>query len=192
MILSCILFGYLIGVVEGIVQNYTAMNTKFRDICVGLNVFMKKHKVPLKLRFKVKRYMEYTSIIQQKSEIEESEMLEFLSIDLRELVCIYSRGHIFKNLIAFSQFDKLFLKKITLIVCFNCYAPGDVIFEDREKTRDIYFIQEGDISLEDTETGCVIKKLVKLSYFGEIAFFVGSPRICKAFSVSYSETLTIL
>lgn len=191
MMISCCIFGYIIGVIEGISLDNGNKAVQHRDIIEFLNDFMKKNSIPSDLQFKVKKYMHYVWETQEKAQGNESEILSYLSNELRELVCVYSRGHFFNNFSVFNRFDQKFLKKITMIIRYCCFAPNDGIFESGEKSRNIYFIQEGEAILEDYDTGCVIKRLTPSSHFGEIAFFLGSPRCCKASSISYLETLTI-
>ena len=189
--LSCIIFGYVIGAIEGIVLNYTAMSTKHRNMIVTLNYFMKKYEIPFELKYKARRYLDFTWDMQQSFEIDESEILKLFSHELQEMVCVYSRGHIFNNFFIFNRFDQKFLKKLTLIINYSCFGPRDIIFEEGEKSKDIYFIQDGEVILEDIETECALKKLEHFDYFGDIAFFLGSPRSCSARALTFLETLTI-
>lgn len=192
MVFSCIILGFVVGAIEVIVMNYRAMETKYRDMIVIMNAFMKKKSIPIPLQYKVRRYMDFLWELQKKNEVDETDILNMLSNELKELVCVYSRGHVFNNFYAFTKFDHNFLKKITLVITYNCFAPYDIIFEEGEKSRDIYFIREGEVILEDSKTNCVVKKLIKLNYFGEIAFFLGTPRSCSARAISFLETLTLL
>lgn len=192
MAFACIIFGFVIGAIEGIVMNYRAMENKHREMVIVMNAFMRKKSLPLALQYKVRRYMEFLWDLQKKSEVDETEILSILSNELKELVCVYSRGHIFNNFLVFTKFDNKFLRKVTMVITYNCFSPFDTIFKEGEKSRDIYFIREGEVMMEDQHTGCVVKKLTKLNYFGEIAFFLSTPRSCSARPISFLETLTLL
>jgi CRP-like cAMP-binding protein len=191
MILACIVFGYIIGAIEGVILTYTSASNKRREMLVNINDFMKRRGIPIFLVMKVRRYLDYIWEVQRKNEVDETEVLAALSNELRELVFIYSRGFIFNKCPGFSKLEQKVLKKTALITINNCYAPNDVIFEEGEKSRDMYFIQEGEVYLEDQTTRCVLRKLQKLNYFGEIAFFLGTGRTCSAVALSFLQAFTI-
>lgn len=191
MIVSCGIIGYVIGTIDAIFLNYQAEERNHKTCLVSLNNFMVKYEIPQALKVKIRAYMNFTWDMHRKSEINESEVLNLLSSELQEMVCIHSRGYIFNNFYAFSHFSQKLLKKLTRTIIFTCYAPNDVIFESGGNSREIYFIQEGDAILEDIKSGCVLKTLEKFNYFGEISFFLGSQRCCSAIAVTFLETLMI-
>ena len=191
MVISCIMFGYVIGAIEGIVVNFTNQSTKRREQVITLNSFFKKQEIPQDIQEKAKLYLNYLWELKNKNDAEESEVFELLSNELREVVCVYTRGPIFSNLYAFSRFDPRVLRKIMLDMTINCYSPNDVIFVEGEKSRDLYFLLEGSIFLEDEKTGCILNEIKKSHYFGELGFFLGRKRVCSAFSDSFSEVFVI-
>jgi hypothetical protein len=73
----------------------------------------------------------------------------------------------------------------------KCYSPDDVVFGEGEKARDIFYIIQGSVVLEDARTKCVIFKLGKSNYFGEIAFFLDKPRCCSVLANDFLETFII-
>lgn len=191
MVISCIMFGYVIGAIEGIVMNFTNQSTKRREQIIALNSFMKKQEIPYTTQEKAKLYLNYLWELNNKNDAEESEVFELLSNELREVVCVYTRSSIFSNFYAFSRFDPRVLRKIMLDMTINCYSPNDVIFIEGEKSRDLYFVLEGSVFLEDEKTGCVLNQIKKSHYFGELGFFLGRGRLCSAFSDSFLEVFLI-
>lgn len=192
MILACSVFGYFIGNLEEIISNFSGFDSKKKEVALIFNSFCRKNNIPECLKSKAKAYLTYIYENKKKNETDESEILQQLSNDLQESVCVYSRGFIFNNFFAFSRFDKRFIKKVMIGIALNCYSPQDIIFEDGEKSRDLYFITNGDVFLEDISTGCYFMELNKSCRFGDFGFFLGKPRCCTAKSKHFVEVFTIL
>lgn len=191
MVLACIIFGYVIGNLEEVIVNFTGQDTRKKELNVAFNSFCDKNNIPDSLKQKAKTYLSYIWQLKQKNETNESEVLQQLSTELQELVCVHSRGFIFNNFFIFSRFDKRFLKKIMLGIVINCYSPEDIIFENGEKSRDLYYITKGKVFLEDAETGCYFMELDKFQRFGDLAFFLNRPRCCTVTSKHFVEVFTI-
>ena len=191
MVLACIVFSYFIGSLEEVIVNFTWEDTRKKEMNIAFNSFCNRNKLPDNLKYKAKIYLSYIWEFKQKNKYDESELLKQLSTELQELVCIHSRGFIFNNFSAFSRFDKRFLNKIMLGLVINCYSPEDVIFENGESSRDLYYITKGKVFLEDAETGCYFMELVKFQRFGDLAFFLNRPRCCTAKSKHFIEVFTI-
>lgn len=71
------------------------------------------------------------------------------------------------------------------------YAPGDIIFEEREMTASIFYIQNGLVEIIHSKTESVFKELEKNAYFGEIALFTNHPRCATARCIEFVEILTV-
>ena len=191
MVISCIMFGYVLGTIEVIVINYNSLKTRRREMLVCLNAFFKKYEIPRALRIKSKLYLSFLWEMRSSNDVDEGEVFELLSSELREMVCTYTRGMFFTNFFAFTRLDPKLLRKVMLGIVTNCYSPNDVVFSEGEKSRDLYYIVQGSVVLEDFKTKCIIHKLNKSNYFGEIAFFLASPRICTIVANDFLETFII-
>ncbi|MEE4248718.1 MAG: cyclic nucleotide-binding domain-containing protein [Kangiellaceae bacterium] len=67
------------------------------------------------------------------------------------------------------------------------FAPMDIIMEQGEGSRYICFLTTGQVRAFHGETDTIFKVLPKNACFGELAFFLGTPRAASIQTVSYFE-----
>ena len=58
----------------------------------------------------------------------------------------------------------------------DIFSPGDTIITQGERTSEIYFIVEGIADIYFVPTNQEYLRVNKGSYFGEIGFFLSTPR----------------
>ena len=71
------------------------------------------------------------------------------------------------------------------------YALDDNLIIEGESGSELYFIQNGRISIFHKKTKTHIKDLLKDQYFGEISFFSTLPRQTSAKARDFTDVLTI-
>lgn len=59
MMISSGLFAYIIGTIGGIVSENSSDSDTYREYSSALNAFMKDHNIPLALRVKARKYLEF-------------------------------------------------------------------------------------------------------------------------------------
>ena len=59
LLVCCGMFAYTIGSIGVIVSKYTQDERNYREKCVSINAYLKSKKIPLELRFRTRRYLEY-------------------------------------------------------------------------------------------------------------------------------------
>jgi hypothetical protein len=152
---------------------------------------MKHKKIPLELRFRTRRYLEYIWDQFKLKNIGEIEILELLSEPLKEEVYVYTRGTVLKYCTLLEKFPQHFTLQLSKLLQVYTFAPSDIIFEEGEKTCSMIFIRTGEIELFQNSTGTLLKVLKTNKYCGEIALICGTPRCCSARSVDFLESLIL-
>jgi hypothetical protein len=59
MMISSGLFAYIIGTIGGIVSENSSDSDAYREHASALNAFMRGHNIPLSLRVKARKYLEF-------------------------------------------------------------------------------------------------------------------------------------
>ena len=190
-LVSCAMFAYTIGSIGVLVSKYSEDERIYRDKCISINAFLKQKKIPLDLRFKARRYMEYIWDQFKMKTIGENEILQLLSDPLREEIFVYTRGSMLNTCVIFKKFTAHFIQQIGKILESHTFAPSDMIFEEGEMSSSMFFIRTGEIELYQHSTGTVLKLLKSGKFCGEIALFCQTPRCCSARSVDFLESLIL-
>ena len=191
LLISCGMFAYTVGSIGVLISKFTEDERNYREKCVSINSFMKHKKIPLELRFRTRRYLEYIWDQFKLKNIGETEILELLSEPLKEEVYIYTRGTVLKSCALLDKFPHHFTQQLSKLLQVYTFAPSDIIFEEGEKTSSMIFIRTGEIELLQSSTGTLLKVLKSNKYCGEIALICGTPRCCSARSVDFLESLIL-
>lgn len=191
MVVACALFAYTVGSISGIIGKQSEENSVHRERVVALNAYMKLRDLPHDLRFRVRRYLDYIWETERKAFMEEKELLGLLSEPLREEIFVHTRGQLFKMCRIFANFHKQFLLHFSKLLEPRTYAPGDIIFEEGEKTAAIFYVQHGIVEILHQNTQSVFKELSDNEYFGEIALFTNHARCATARCLEFVEILTV-
>lgn len=191
LLVSCAMFAYTVGSIGVLISEITEDERNYREKCVSINSFMKHKSIPLELRFRTRRYLEYTWEQFKLKNIGETEILELLSEPLKEEVYIYTRGSVLKFCVFLQKFQSHFTQQLSKLLEVHTFAPSDIIFEEGEKTSNMIFIRTGEIELFQSSTGTLLKVLKTNKYCGEISLVCGTPRCCSARSVDFLESLVL-
>lgn len=191
LLISCGMFAYTVGSIGVLVSKYTEDERDYREKCVSINAYMKHKKIPLDLRFRTRRYLEYLWDQYKLKTIGEAEIIELLSESLREEVFVYTRGAVLESCIILHKFSNHFLLQLSKVLEVHTFAPSDIIFEEGEKSVSMYFIRTGEVELFQGSTGTLLKVLKNGKYCGEIALFCDTPRVCSGRSTDFLECLIL-
>jgi potassium voltage-gated channel Eag-related subfamily H protein 6/hyperpolarization activated cyclic nucleotide-gated potassium channel 2 len=134
---------------------------------------------------KIRRYLEYVLENKKEQKIDESEVLNLLSKNLKDEVILHLNGQLIKSLFVINKYDK-FCILLTNIMREDTYNPNEIIFQSGDYSNALFFITKGVVQICDQETNIVFKDLNVEEFFGEIGFFLKKPRIASA------ETLTFV
>jgi cyclic nucleotide gated channel alpha 1 len=191
MCFDIIVFAYILGKIESTLNSYQKVSNETQRLLSKCKAFISQNKIPNDLRHRMLRYIVFCRDHEKKSTDKENEILENVSLPLREEIFINTRGHILNQDKIFKIFDVSFRKVIGFHLKLQIFGPNDSIFESGENSSMVYFIQNGEVEIFHAATSTTFKILEKGKSFGEIAFFLGSTRSASARSVFFTELLAL-
>ena len=185
------LLGYIVGGVEATVEKLNHVDYYFNDVIRKAKIFFSLNKCPKDIKVRVLNYIRNLKVMHAQNLIKEQDVLSFLSTPMREEVYASLQGHFLKRLNEFNIVSGTCLRSISYHLKLQMFGPSDVIIDQGETTRDLYFVVGGTVEVFHKSTKTMFKILGKHSYFGEISFFIKQPRAASVRSFDYSEVLKV-
>ncbi len=129
MIVSCVMFAYIVGSIGTLVRAASEVSDKLRDQMLSVNNLLSFRKIPIEMRTKIKRYLQY--VIEERSQvaIDEDSLLKQLSTPLRDELIVYFRGRYLQNCPIFDDFSIDFMSYLTFFLQIESFSAGDTVFE---------------------------------------------------------------
>lgn len=146
MLLCCGVFAYSLNSMGTIIQEMYKKENDFRGKLVDISYYMNKRNINKPLQSKIKRYLEYMHEEEMYGYQRGTELIANLSNKLQDELCEELYGKILKELKIFKEndFSPQFLRKVALKVSEVTFAPGDIIYLEREADENrLYFIMRG-------------------------------------------------
>ena len=184
---SSLIFAYDLGKFQNIVEKYTEESNITKTIISKVKKFMDKHKIHKRLRFRIISYIHYMREVQTKHYNGEAELLLGLSDPLKIEIFTYTRSSILVNHKIFKNYNTGFIKFVGYNMKIQIFSAGDLIFQEGELGKTIYFIINGSVDIYNRMTSTVYKTLKKSKSFGEISFFMKTQCTASARCDSFSE-----
>ena len=191
MILACGIFAYTVGSIGSLVSKQNSGENAYREQVVAVNRYMRKKNLPYELQFRVRRYLEYVWENRKKNNMDEKQILNLLSEPLRDEIYDHIHGKIIDWCSIFVIYEPHFIQQLTKTLESETYAPGDIVIEEGEMSTKMYFIQNGKIDIFHHSTKSTIAELGAKKYFGEIAFFLETPRCASARCIDFVDLLSL-
>ena len=73
----------------------------------------------------------------------------------------------------------------------DTFSPGDNIITQGERTSEMYFLVEGSAEVIFQPTNQSFRTMTNGSHFGEISFFLNTPRCASVAAKTYTEVLLL-
>ena len=193
LIMCCdiIIFAYILGKIESTLKSYQHEGNETKRMLRMCKVYISQNKIPRGLRHKILKYVAFCRENQRKGDEKESDLLNSLSLPLREEIFTQTRGFMLAKQPLFRIYNDSFLKFMGYHLKLQIFGPQDSIFEEDEHASTVYFIQNGRIEIYHARSSTTFKVLKRGKCFGEISFFLGTRRCASARSEGFSEVLTL-
>lgn len=191
MVLACGMFAYTVGSIGSIVSKSSADENSHRESVVSVNSYMKNFNLPSDLQFRVRRYLEYRWEHDKSNTMDEEAILQLLSEPLREEIYANIHGKLVRRCKLFDGFGPNFIMQFTKLLKTEIFAPGDSIFDEKERSYKIFFVVSGLVDIYHKKSNSSFIELRKNSYFGEISFFTGHPRTASARCLVFTDLLAV-
>ena len=156
-----------------------------------VNQFMIEKQIPLELRSKVRRYLDYMFESMKEVKVDETQVLCLLNENLRDKIKIHLRGRILKSIDFIEDFGLDFLSELTLYFRKMTYVTDDFIFMEKDKAQSIFYIIQGKVAMIHKQSHTFIEDLHKEQYFGELGFLQSGTRCLTAKARDFTEVFVI-
>jgi hypothetical protein len=185
------LLGYIVGGIESTVEKLNHVDYYFNDVVRKTKAFFSTNKCPKHIRIRVLNYLRNLKLMHAENLIKEQDVLSLLSTPMREEVYASLQGHFLKRLNEFNLVSSACLRSVSFHLKLQMFGPNDLIVDQGETTRDLFFVVGGTLEVFHKKTRTIFKVLGKHSYFGEIGFFLNQARTASVRSFDYSEVLKV-
>lgn len=192
MSFACVLFGNIIGNIQGYIESYNAETKYYDTIARQLKSYIKKNNLSTHTKNRVVQYVYFIQLINKKNDIKDLDLLDTLSAPLREEIFTITRGYLLAKSSVFNCYSGSFLKYLGHQMKSEVFAPGDTIFKEGHIGSTLYYLCSGKVRIYHEKTKTVFKEIKVTKYFGEISFFLKKhPRTASAICTKFAEFLTL-
>lgn len=153
--------------------------------------FLTSKSIPLNLRMQIKRYLEYNWQLKKMFKIEENELLGLLNDNLKGKITVYFNGKILQNIDVLSKFPIEFLSNLSIILKKETFSIDENLIVEKNYGNELYYIQNGKISVIHMKSKTHLTDLDKEKYVGEISFFTELPRQATVKAKDFTEVLVL-
>ena len=184
-------FGVLLGLISSFIDKKTLKDQEMRSKMLALNKFFKVNKLSDKIKAKCRNYIDYASGTDYDSHAIVLELIMTLPSSLKAEISQYSDSIIVAKSKLFKFMDDDEIKAICQFLCVKIFYHQDLIIQEKEKPKAIYFLRKGFTQIIDRSTQSRICILKAGEHFGEIGFFTGQSCVSSVVSDGFSEALML-
>jgi vesicle coat complex subunit len=110
-----------------------------------INQYIRKHQLPVGIQLKIRRFLNYMQDNNQH-EVDEKDILTMLSGPLKNEIHEFNNSMIIKTCVLFTKvFRTNFLAHISNKLEHRTFAPDDLVIEEGNYARNLYFIVAGKV-----------------------------------------------
>lgn len=159
MFVSCAIFAWIMGYVGSVIAISDSSTKNLKEEIHAISSFMQANRIPQKLKTKVRRHLDYLVEYKTQFKLEEEQVLDMLSENLRFELIIHLNGSMLRSMKSLKNFDILFLSSISSLLKKQTFNASETIFKEGDESRKIYFIIDGVVSLRHNRTRTLLKEL---------------------------------
>ena len=184
-------FGVLIGLISSFIDKRMQKYQEMRARILALNKFFKVNKLNDSIKAKCRNYIDYASSTDHDSDAFVLDLLMTLPSSLKAEIMQYSDSIIVSKSKLFRFMDNEEIKAICQFLCVKIFYHQDLIIQEKEKPKAIYFLRKGFVQIIDLSSQSRICILKSGEHFGEIGFFTGESCVSSVISDGFSEALML-
>ena len=165
MILGGGYYGFIVATMASLVSNLDANAKSYYEKMDNVTSYMKKRKFPKVLFRKMRKY--YKHYFDTRTALNESEILDELSLQLRTEVALFLIHDDIYNIDLFEDLTPEMLAKILTSLKPLQVAMEETVCAAGDIGRELYILTNGEMSVSNSE-GKILAMLRAGSYFGEL------------------------
>ncbi|KAK9728433.1 Cyclic nucleotide-binding domain [Popillia japonica] len=182
-IISRIIFFYVISQLITIISSVRASNIKYRQMVRQLHEYMRYRQLPENLQRRLILYYEFRF---ERSYFKESEILNYVSEQLRQEILLHGCRKLVENVEFFRNLPLPLIIRIVSALKPDVYMVNDVIIKVNTQPVCMYFIASGCVAIY-TKGGQEVCHLEDGNFFGEIGLVTEQLRLASVVAVETSE-----
>lgn len=184
MMMGFVLYGYLIGNIAGLLNNFDPIKQEHVSNLDKLMAFMRYRRLPSTMQHRVLDY--YTYMWQQGVGLDETAMLNRLPPGLRTEVSLYLKRDVIEQVPIFRNASEALKRELATALHPIVVTPGENVFKIGDSARNMYFISKGKLEVLD-ENERTIGYLQEGEFFGEMALLAKRRRMGTVRAVDYCD-----
>jgi CRP-like cAMP-binding protein len=185
LLLSALIYAMIFGNMAYAIETLTATIRRYQTRMDNVKEFIKVYELPGELQKKLYNYND--EMWNQNKGFESDAMLAHLPTSVKAEVMMFINQSLIERVPLLKQCSDRFLEAIILRMSTQVCLPGDYIFREGDKSREMYFIRTGtvEIIMEDPVTGsesaiATLHSFSESPFFGEISLLLGETRTASA------------
>ena len=139
-------YGFIVATMASLVSNLDANAKSYYEKMDNVTSYMKKRKFPKVLFRKMRKY--YKHYFEQRTALNESEILDDLSSQLRTEVALFLIHDIVYNIDLFHDLTPEMLAKLLTVLKPLQVSPGEVLSVAGEIGREMYIVISGEMKMQ--------------------------------------------
>ena len=184
LMLSALIYATIFGNMAYAIETITSTIRRYQSRMDMVKEFSGVYELPVELQ---KKLFDYTNAMwNQNKGFETEQMIAHLPTSVKAEVMLHINESLIQRVPLLKQCSDRFLEAIILRMSSQVCLPGDYVFKEGDKSREMYFVRTGsvEIIMED-ESGVeeVIAEIHSFSdcpFFGEISLLLGETRTASA------------
>ncbi|CAD8115895.1 unnamed protein product [Paramecium primaurelia] len=196
-LLVCGVLGYSVSTVGEIIKQLQEKNQVFKEKMSLVTNYVKSRKLNKQLQLQVRKYFEHYFKLEEKSQIEAEELMQKLTVELKQKVTFDLYCSILKQSKVLSNLCDSCLQKLCLVAHEQKYAPEEIIWKQNEQASKLIFLVKGKLELMANDIGL---KSWKKGVIGEREFasqttyitYLKASKFSQVVYIEYSDLQRIL
>jgi len=184
MMMGFVLYGYLIGNIAGLLNNFDPIKQEHVSSLDKLMAFMRYRRLPSSMQHRVLDY--YTYMWQQGVGLDETAMLSRLPTGLRTEVSLYLKRDVIEQVPIFRNASDTLKRELAIALHPIVVTPGETIFKFGDSARNMYFISKGKLEVLN-QAEQIIDALHDGEFFGEMALLAKRRRMGTVRATDYCD-----
>jgi hypothetical protein len=195
MIVGGSFYGYVVANMSSLVSATDSNSKAYFEKMDQVTSYMQVRKFPMELAYRVRKHFKHT--LNEKTALDERQILNELSTRLRREVCLYLVNDIVYTVDLFQGLNpETFANVVINLKPMQCQV-GDTIFHQGDYGHEMYIVISGRLACKferkDANLKPIKDRILKPGdYFGELAAFdLQNKRTCTILATAFSEIYTL-
>jgi voltage-gated potassium channel len=184
MMVGFVMYGYLIGNIAGLLNNFDPLKQEHVASLDRLQSFIRYRHVPTSLQHRIIDY--YAYMWEQGVGLDEATLLSKLPLGLRTEVSLFLKRGVIEQVPIFRNANDNLKRELANALHPSVVTPGEVVFKIGDHARHMYFISKGTLEVIDANEN-IVGDLHDGEFFGEMALLAKRRRMGTVRAKDYCE-----